>query len=159
MLIYNRNILRIVWLIICLNCFIACYSEEKKLNLKVLHNMLFPPTLQLLNYFLAIFNFRINSKKLQLLYIDRPHTPLETAIFWSEYVIRHKNESKELLKSSKIHLNYFQTYLIDVFVALILPLIIAICIISWTIAHIRKNWLFNMIFLLIFIQYFVQNNK
>lgn len=73
------------------------------------------------------------------MYNDRPQSPLETAIFWTEYVIRHKNESKELLKSPNIHLSWYQTYLIDVLVALILPIIVAIWIISWLLDWLRKN--------------------
>lgn len=83
--------------------------------------------------------FRINMKKLQQLYNDRPHSPLETAVYWTEYVIRNKNESKELLKSERIHLNLYQTYLIDIFTAFLLPPIIAIYIILWTMKRLRKN--------------------
>ncbi|VVC32754.1 Hypothetical protein CINCED_3A004990 [Cinara cedri] len=70
--------------------------------------------------------YRINAIKLQQLYNDRPQTPLETAIYWTEYVIRNKNESKGLLKSSLIHLNSYETCLIDVFAVCVLPIIIAI---------------------------------
>jgi len=78
-------------------------------------------------------------KKLQQLYNDRPHSPLETAIYWTEYIIRNKNESKELLKSQKVHLNLHQSYLIDVFTVLLLPLIIAVYITLWTMKRLRKH--------------------
>jgi hypothetical protein len=78
-------------------------------------------------------------KKLQQLYNDRPHSPLETAIYWTEYIIRNKNESKDLLKSQKVHLNLHQSYLIDVFTVLLLPLIIAIYITLWTMKRLRKH--------------------
>ncbi|XP_025199769.1 UDP-glucuronosyltransferase 2B18-like [Melanaphis sacchari] len=83
--------------------------------------------------------YMINMKKLQQLYHDRPHSPLETAVYWTEYVIRNKNESKELLKSQKIHLNFYQSYLIDVFTVLLLPLIIAMYIILSVIKNLRKH--------------------
>jgi len=86
-----------------------------------------------------MFNFRINMKKLQQLYNDRPHSPLETAVYWTEYVIRNKNESKELLKSQKVHLNLYQSNLIDIFAVFLLPLIMAIYIIQWTMKRTRKH--------------------
>jgi len=77
-------------------------------------------------------------KKLQQLYNDRPHSPLETAVYWTEYVIRNKNESKELLKSQKVHLNVYQSNLIDIFAAFLIPLIVTIYIIQWTMKRLRK---------------------
>lgn len=86
-----------------------------------------------------MFNFRINVKKLQQLYNDRPHSPLETAVYWTEYVIRNKNESKELLKSQKVHLNFYQSHLIDISAAFLIPLIITIYTIQWTMKRLRKH--------------------
>jgi len=77
-------------------------------------------------------------KKLQQLYNDRPHSPLETAVYWTEYVIRNKNESRELLKSQKVHLNLYQSNLIDIFAAFLLPLIMVIYIMQWTMKRLRK---------------------
>jgi len=78
-------------------------------------------------------------KKLQQLYNDRPHSPLETAVYWTEYVIRNKNESKELLKSQKVHLNFYQSNLIDTSAAFLIPLIMTIYIIQWTMKRLRKH--------------------
>lgn len=84
-----------------------------------------------------MFNFRINAQKLQMLYNDRPQSPLETAIYWTEYVIRNKNETKDLLKSSTIYLNFYQTYFVDIIAIFVLPITI-ISIILWTMKHLRK---------------------
>lgn len=78
-------------------------------------------------------------KKLQQLYNDRPQSPLETAVYWTEYVIRNKNKSKELLKSQKVHLNLYQSNLIDIFAAFLLPLIVVIYFIQWKMKHILYN--------------------
>jgi len=86
-----------------------------------------------------MFHFRINAKKLQQLYNDRPHKPLETAVYWTEYVIRNKNESKELLKSQMVHLNLYQLHLIDIITTFLLPLIVAVYFILWTIKRLRKH--------------------
>lgn len=83
--------------------------------------------------------YTINMKKLQQLYNDRPHSPLETAVYWTEYVIRNKNESKELLKSQKVHLNFYQSNLIDTSAAFLIPLIMTIYIIQWTMKRLRKH--------------------
>ncbi|XP_022163790.1 UDP-glucuronosyltransferase 2B4-like [Myzus persicae] len=83
--------------------------------------------------------YTINMKKLQQLYNDRPQSPLETAVYWTEYVIRNKNKSKELLKSQKVHLNLYQSNLIDIFAAFLLPLIVVIYFIQWKMKHILYN--------------------
>ncbi|CAI6362864.1 unnamed protein product [Macrosiphum euphorbiae] len=83
--------------------------------------------------------YAIKAKRLQQLYNDRPHSPLETAVYWTEYVIRNKNESKELLKSQKVHLNFYQSNLIDISAAFLIPLIMTIYIIQWTMKRLRKH--------------------
>lgn len=85
------------------------------------------------------FCFRINAKKLQQLYSDRPQSPLETAIYWTEYVIRNKDDTKEMLKSPIIHLNLYQTSLLDVFAAFLLPTVMTICTILWALRHLKKS--------------------
>lgn len=85
--------------------------------------------------------FRINAIKLQQLYNDRPHSPLETAIYWTEYVIRNCKESKDLLKSSLIHLNSYESCLFDIIAVCVLLIIIGISIILfifWTIAQMKN---------------------
>ncbi|XP_050548099.1 UDP-glycosyltransferase UGT5-like [Daktulosphaira vitifoliae] len=64
-------------------------------------------------------NFRKNMKKLQLQYFDRPQTPLETAIYWAEYVIRNRGVSPNLLKTNQHNLCWTKTYLLDVVASLI----------------------------------------
>jgi len=51
-------------------------------------------------------------KKRQRLMKDQRHTPLETAIYWTEYVIRHKGAYH--LQSPAKDLNFVQYYLLDV---------------------------------------------
>ena len=57
------------------------------------------------------------------LYLDRPMSALDTAVYWVEYVIRH-NGAKHM-QSQAIHLNWFQYYGLDVyaFIGLVLYLI------------------------------------
>jgi len=51
-------------------------------------------------------------KALSVQFKDQPQTPLERAVFWSEYVIRHKGAVH--LRSSARELNFFQYFCIDV---------------------------------------------
>lgn len=44
---------------------------------------------------------------------DQPKTPMETAVFWTEYVARHKGAPH--LRSAGLDLNVFAYHSIDVF--------------------------------------------
>ncbi|XP_037031394.1 UDP-glucosyltransferase 2-like [Bradysia coprophila] len=52
------------------------------------------------------------AKKLSTLYKDRPAHPLDTAVFWVEYVIRH--DGAYHMQSPAVHLNFLQYYSVDV---------------------------------------------
>lgn len=43
---------------------------------------------------------------------DRPMKPLDSAVYWVEYVIRHKGAPH--LRTAAMDLNWFQIHLIDV---------------------------------------------
>lgn len=59
------------------------------------------------------------AQELSRLYRDRPEHPLDKAVFWIEYVIRHNGARH--MQSPAIHLNVFQYYMVDV-IATILAL-------------------------------------
>ena len=48
---------------------------------------------------------------------DQPERPLDTALFWTEYVMRHKGASH--LRSPARVLNFFQYYCLDVTAVLV----------------------------------------
>ncbi|XP_023293697.2 UDP-glucosyltransferase 2-like [Lucilia cuprina] len=50
-------------------------------------------------------------------YRDQPQTPLEKAIYWIEYVLRH--EGAVHMRNPGVDLNYFQQYNLDVFAILV----------------------------------------
>ncbi|KAI4462503.1 UDP-glucosyltransferase [Holotrichia oblita] len=56
--------------------------------------------------------YKTNVKKMQYLLNDQKETPLERAVYWTEYVLKHKG-AEHLLSPSR-NLNVFQYYLIDV---------------------------------------------
>lgn len=61
--------------------------------------------------------YRHEVKKRQILLRDQNHSPLEKAIYWTEYVIRHKGAYH--LQSPARDLNYFQYHMLDVAVVAI----------------------------------------
>ena len=63
--------------------------------------------------FSITFRYRSNVKRLQSLLRDQLETPLERAVFWTEYVMRHKGASALELGSRNLH--RFQRNLIDVY--------------------------------------------
>ena len=59
------------------------------------------------------------------LYLDRPSSPINTAIFWIEYVARNGN----ILKSPAVDLGWWQLELLDIYGFILLVLILSIFII------------------------------
>ncbi|KAL1491906.1 hypothetical protein ABEB36_012427 [Hypothenemus hampei] len=68
-----------------------------------------------------------SAKKRSRVMRDRPMKPLDLAVYWVEYVLRH--EGAHHLKSSILNLNWFQLYLLDV-VSIIILLLAAFIVFS-----------------------------
>lgn len=62
--------------------------------------------------------YKAEVKRKQILLRDQKETPLERAVFWTEYVLRHRG-AKHLQSTAK-DLNFIQYYLLDVAIVLIL---------------------------------------
>ncbi|KAK9888376.1 hypothetical protein WA026_000627 [Henosepilachna vigintioctopunctata] len=56
--------------------------------------------------------YKENAMKLSQQFKDRPQKPLDEAIYWVEYVLRHKGAPQ--LKSDSIYLEWYQYHLLDV---------------------------------------------
>lgn len=54
------------------------------------------------------------------LFRDRPQHPLDTAVYWVEYVMRHKGAKH--MQSQAIDLNYFQYHSLDVIATLLVAI-------------------------------------
>jgi glucuronosyltransferase len=61
-------------------------------------------------------------KQLSRAFRDRPHSELDTAIFWNEYVIRHRGAP--LLRSAAMDLAWYQYLLLDVAMVLTVTVIL-----------------------------------
>ncbi|XP_015363936.1 PREDICTED: UDP-glucuronosyltransferase 2B15-like [Diuraphis noxia] len=64
--------------------------------------------------------YRQKAKELSEAFRDRPMSPLETAVYWTEYVIRYKGAPH--LRSVAVGMPWYQYYLIDVLVVIILSI-------------------------------------
>lgn len=73
--------------------------------------------------------YKVEVKRRQTLLRDQKETPLERAIYWTEYVIRHKGAYH--LQSPAKDLNFFQYYMIDVIVIVTLMLFTTFAIFSY----------------------------
>ncbi|XP_077999743.1 UDP-glucuronosyltransferase 2C1-like [Glandiceps talaboti] len=60
--------------------------------------------------------YKENAVRLSGIHRDKPMSPKDTMIYWVEYVIKHGGKH---LESKAVDLNFFQYYLIDVFVFVI----------------------------------------
>ncbi|XP_053294191.1 UDP-glucuronosyltransferase 1A1 [Pleuronectes platessa] len=86
--------------------------------------------LQALNEVINDIRYRENIQKLSAIHKDRPTEPLDLAVYWTEYVMRHKGAKH--LKSAGQKLNWIQYYCLDVIlllvtVALVLGILTAKC--------------------------------
>lgn len=57
-------------------------------------------------------SYAINAKKLAKRFNDRPLSPIETAVYWTEYVIRHKGAKH--LRTAAVGMPWWKYYLVDV---------------------------------------------
>ncbi|KDR02414.1 hypothetical protein L798_04876, partial [Zootermopsis nevadensis] len=62
--------------------------------------------------------YRENAQRLSRIYRDQPLTPLDQAVFWTEYVIRHKGAPH--MRSAALDLTWYQYFLLDVIAVLTL---------------------------------------
>lgn len=62
--------------------------------------------------------FMENAERVSRLFRDRPMTPQQAVVYWSEYVVRHKGAHH--LHSKIVDMNYFSGYNIDVYINLAL---------------------------------------
>lgn len=66
-------------------------------------------------------SYRSNMKRLSVLHRDTPVPPLETALFWIEYVMRHKGASH--LRTESFKMPWYSYYSVDVFCFLVAVLL------------------------------------
>lgn len=89
-----------------------------------------------------IFRYKENAKQLSARYRDRPMSPLDTAVYWTEYVIRHKGAPH--LRTAAADMPWYQYLLLDVIAFLILVTVSALAILYYSI-KLTLRFLCNLI--------------
>lgn len=74
--------------------------------------------------------YREKARQRSLILRDIPIPPLQAAVFWTEYVLRHRG-AYHLLSPAR-HYNVFQYYLIDVILLYILSSILALILMTYS---------------------------
>lgn len=72
------------------------------------------------------FRYKENMNRLSAIHRDRPMSPLDTAIYWTEYVIRHKGAYH--LRSAAVNLSWYQYLLLDVLAFVVIVTIVTLYI-------------------------------
>nr|CAD7203160.1 unnamed protein product [Timema douglasi] len=67
-----------------------------------------------------------NARQISQDFRDQPQTPMERAVFWTEYVLRHNGAAH--MRSSALDLNWFQYFLLDVLAF------------TMKVLHLRRPW-------------------
>lgn len=81
-------------------------------------------------------SYKSTVDKLSQLFRDRPMSPLQTAIYWIEYVIRH--DGAKHMQSPAVHLNFFQKNSLDILLFLVIILYILVKIMAKVLKFIVK---------------------
>ncbi|KAK7863669.1 hypothetical protein R5R35_006195 [Gryllus longicercus] len=77
-----------------------------------------------INEILLSSSYRETAQKLSRIFQDDPQKPLDRAVFWTEYAIRHKGAPH--LHSAALNLNFFQYFFLDVIAVISLLLLASI---------------------------------
>ncbi|XP_017775676.1 PREDICTED: 2-hydroxyacylsphingosine 1-beta-galactosyltransferase-like [Nicrophorus vespilloides] len=83
-------------------------------------------------------------KRMQYLLKDQKESPLDRAIYWTEYVIRHRGAPH--LQSTAKDLNFVQYFLLDVIAIIVLSLCISWFIMKWCLKFIYRLLMGNVNF-------------
>lgn len=76
------------------------------------------------------------AKEISRVFRDNPIHPMDTSMFYIEYVMRHKGA--KYFKSAAIELNWYQNMMLDVYVAFVSILIATVLIVAFIFKRIFK---------------------
>ncbi|CAH0561449.1 unnamed protein product [Brassicogethes aeneus] len=83
--------------------------------------------------------FRQQAKELSERFRDRPMSPMDTAIYWVEYVARHKGAPH--MRTAAVNMPFYQYYLLDVISFLILIVSLTLYIVVYVLKTMLKLFL------------------
>lgn len=100
-------------------------SEARGYGLSVNYNDISEEILtKTLNELLSNPKYRNNAKEISIRFNDRPMTPQNAVIYWTEYAVRHKGAFH--LRAHSRNLNFVEFNLIDVYATLFVVLILTL---------------------------------
>ncbi|CAH1709462.1 unnamed protein product [Aphis gossypii] len=97
---------------------------------------------KLLNAILQIVNDEKYQKKAKIAserFKDRPMSPADSVVYWTEYVLRHNGAPH--LKSHALNLTWYQYFLVDVIITFLSIAFIVLFIICYLLKMVYKNYL------------------
>ncbi|KAF4519851.1 UDP-glycosyltransferase-08 [Ephemera danica] len=71
-------------------------------------------------------SYRREARRRAAVYRDQPESPMDRAVFWTEYVLRHKGAHH--LRTAAVDLPWYQLYLVDIAAPIVVLLIIILFI-------------------------------
>lgn len=93
--------------------------ESRECGLQVIYEEISEEKLsKAINELLNNPKYQDNAKEVSIRFKDRPMSPQETVVYWTEYVARHKGAN--FLRAAGNDLNFVQFYLVDVFCFLLI---------------------------------------
>ncbi|KAJ8877781.1 hypothetical protein PR048_022237 [Dryococelus australis] len=80
--------------------------------------------------------YKLAAERVSRIFHDQPETPIERAVFWVEYVLRHKGARH--LRSAALDLTWYQYYLLDVVAVLIASVGAVIMLLAWLLTTLAR---------------------
>ncbi|XP_047116758.1 UDP-glycosyltransferase UGT5-like [Schistocerca piceifrons] len=113
-------------------------AEDKGYAVKLLfHNVTEESLLWAINEVLTQQKYRQRAAELSQLFHDQPQQPLERAIFWTEYVLRHGGATH--LRSAALDLYWWQLALLDVAAAVAVCMLVPVLLCLFVVRRCRRR--------------------
>lgn len=87
------------------------------------------------------FRYQVNAKIASEQFKDRPMSPAELVVYWTEYVLRHKETPS--LKSYALNLTWYQYFLVDVIATFLLIVSLIIFVVYISLKTVSKIYTFK----------------
>lgn len=81
---------------------------------------------EIINDVLSNESYLEKAKELERIWKDRPMSPMDTAMYWLEYIIR--NQGAEYMKNPARNMNWFAYTMMDVYAFIVVIFIVAVAI-------------------------------
>ncbi|KYN31800.1 UDP-glucuronosyltransferase 1-9 [Trachymyrmex septentrionalis] len=109
-------------------------NKKVAISLNSINNVTEEKLTSAINNILKDSSYRENVQKLSKLFLDRPMSALDTAIFWVEYVGKFGN----VLQSPGIKLTWWQRNLVDIYAFIFIVIIIVLYIALFILRKLKK---------------------